>query len=282
MTAEELSEQTNPLLNENNGFAFVSGQHQPTLTFTTGMQLSKSKYGTSASSVEGSMFGLQSRRKSKVSSVQSSVTITRKISKFFKRVYKSLMESTAVTSVIILSEDLRARVIISLSLSILYLAAVIVAVKFLATPTFPSIMSFNGFLIAFQLLIGFTAYGVRAVHREFTDSIISAKMIRGTATFKEVGSDARSRNVHDDIYLRISTKICGFILQISLIVLSLSMQWNLVIQSLGNYGCTPATYPTAVLPLPNFGDYLQGDVEFAEIYNYAIPLSDGAVGGKRI
>jgi hypothetical protein len=70
-----------------------------------------------------------------------------------------------------------------------------------------------------------------------------------------------------------------FLTEIALWDMAYQMEWTPIKTFLGEYPCTPATYPVKPTIMDNLGNFLQGDTNFAKIYQYGLPLVDGLVGG---
>ncbi|KAJ3416253.1 hypothetical protein HDV05_002543 [Chytridiales sp. JEL 0842] len=66
---------------------------------------------------------------------------------------------------------------------------------------------------------------------------------------------------------------------IAIVLMAYEMKWAPVRSSLGAYPCTPVSYPEKPKFLRDLGNFLQGDSNFAQVYMYGLPLSDGIVGG---
>ncbi|KAJ3318075.1 hypothetical protein HDV06_000852 [Boothiomyces sp. JEL0866] len=69
------------------------------------------------------------------------------------------------------------------------------------------------------------------------------------------------------------------VLGILLSFLSLNYQWVPAETLFMSGQCIPATYPTASPIYTNLGDFMQGDIDFALVYQFGIPLEDGLIGG---
>ncbi|KAJ3416254.1 hypothetical protein HDV05_002544 [Chytridiales sp. JEL 0842] len=67
--------------------------------------------------------------------------------------------------------------------------------------------------------------------------------------------------------------------ELSLLFIQYEMNWTPVRTSLGAFPCTPVSYPVKPKLIDNLGTFLQGDSNFAQVYMYGLPLSDGIVGG---
>ncbi|KAJ3121990.1 hypothetical protein HK100_012170 [Physocladia obscura] len=72
----------------------------------------------------------------------------------------------------------------------------------------------------------------------------------------------------------------GTCAELILIASSIMFSWVSVQTKLMTGSSIPPVYNGSTLPTEiNLKDYLQGDVNFAEVYNYGLPLADGIVGG---
>ncbi|KAI8615950.1 hypothetical protein BC830DRAFT_242766 [Chytriomyces sp. MP71] len=61
--------------------------------------------------------------------------------------------------------------------------------------------------------------------------------------------------------------------------LGISMEWVEEVSQLGDFPCTPVSYPKKPDFANDLGNFLQGDSDLALIYNYGLPLGDGLAGG---
>ncbi|KAI9334993.1 hypothetical protein DFJ73DRAFT_33787 [Zopfochytrium polystomum] len=62
-------------------------------------------------------------------------------------------------------------------------------------------------------------------------------------------------------------------------LLEYELEWKTTIALLGDFPCTPADYPNSPSDYTKLQTYLEGEVVNANIYNFALPLGDGLVGG---
>ena len=119
------------------------------------------------------------------------------------------------------------------------------------------------------------------------DAIVSHQLIHGKARFDVVARKSGSRFPEENWKMRFLVLASVYLYDIAIIVVCLFVDWHSIetnlpgIGNTGKYPCTPATYnknfsvPTAL----SLNDFLQGDVDYALIYHYGIPLTDGIVGG---
>ncbi|KAJ3268555.1 hypothetical protein HDV01_002572 [Terramyces sp. JEL0728] len=71
----------------------------------------------------------------------------------------------------------------------------------------------------------------------------------------------------------------SIVLAVLLSFLSLDYQWVPAETLFMTGHCIPATYPYESPIYTNLGDFMQGDVDFALVYTFGIPLEDGIIGG---
>ncbi|KAJ3058228.1 hypothetical protein HDU99_006907, partial [Rhizoclosmatium hyalinum] len=72
----------------------------------------------------------------------------------------------------------------------------------------------------------------------------------------------------------------GVISEITLIATSILFSWVAIQTKLMTAQCIPPIYENSTLPVGiDIHNYVQGDIDFAEVYNYGLPLADGLVGG---
>lgn len=214
------------------------------------------------------------------SSVSSSNVIAMRILKAWNIVYKATAESPLAHKVYGQMEKLKYRILAVFLLDAILVVGVIITIFLGTNRVVPTIGVYN----VIHILFGFvTAQAVIAnlqMAREISNATIASSLVTGRAKLTEVTMDPRNRHPRNGRFTRRLTLLFAFLFEAIMIWLSLSLEWTPTPSLLGTYGCIPATYPTPVFPLKNIGNYLQGDVEFAEIYNYALPLADGAIGGR--
>ncbi|KAJ3121991.1 hypothetical protein HK100_012171 [Physocladia obscura] len=111
-------------------------------------------------------------------------------------------------------------------------------------------------------------------------SVAAADLLKGRMTIQQIadywvgGPKAPAQSI-----IRTSLSI-GTCAEITLIVSSIFFGWISIETKLMTGGCIPPDYTGAKLPDGiEIKDFLQGDIDFAEVYNYGLPLNDGIVGG---
>ncbi|KAJ3193474.1 hypothetical protein HK101_004782 [Irineochytrium annulatum] len=72
----------------------------------------------------------------------------------------------------------------------------------------------------------------------------------------------------------------GFTAEIVLTAVGLGLHWTPVMEPIMTGSCIPADYYGVDVKFPNnFGQFLEGDSDFAQLYNYGLPLANGIIGG---
>ncbi|KAJ3084370.1 hypothetical protein HDU99_001405 [Rhizoclosmatium hyalinum] len=111
-------------------------------------------------------------------------------------------------------------------------------------------------------------------------SITSSDLMRGRITIPEI-ADYWVHGPLSPAYKVIRTgAIIELISDAIVIISSISFSWADVQTKLITGVCQPPLYINASLP-PGIDvpQYVQGDVDYAEVYNYGLPLADGLIGG---
>ncbi|KAJ3060006.1 anaphase-promoting complex subunit Hcn1 [Podochytrium sp. JEL0797] len=111
-------------------------------------------------------------------------------------------------------------------------------------------------------------------------SITASDLIRGRITLLELSDfwvhgprAPASKIIQTGAFVE---RLASFIIVVS----SISFSWLDVQTAILEGQCQPPLYTNATLaPGINLPNYLQGDVDYAEIYNYGLPLADGLIGG---
>ncbi|KAJ3069941.1 hypothetical protein HDU98_007014 [Podochytrium sp. JEL0797] len=111
-------------------------------------------------------------------------------------------------------------------------------------------------------------------------SIAAGDLIKGRLTFFQLvdywidGPRAPASNVlRSTAYFEIGTDVV-------LIASSILFSWSNMETRLMTDLCIPPNYHNSSLPFGiDVGNYLQGSIDMAEVYNYGLPLADGLVGG---
>ncbi|KAJ3064113.1 hypothetical protein HDU98_000161 [Podochytrium sp. JEL0797] len=111
-------------------------------------------------------------------------------------------------------------------------------------------------------------------------SIAAGDLLRGRLTISQIadywvkGPKAPAQKV-----IRASALV-EVLADIVLLASSIMFSWRNVETKLMTGQCIPPFYEGTTLPQGiDIHNYVQGDIDFAEVYNYGLPLADGLVGG---
>ncbi|KAJ1548569.1 hypothetical protein HK405_002540 [Cladochytrium tenue] len=153
--------------------------------------------------------------------------------------------------------------------------------KIVLSENLPSISFYNlvnavlGLLGKIAIYLGYTL--MQVIAKGETASLL-VKATRGLS----ITSVVHHYGIHNPVRGRTLRRVfMGSLVsvEISLWVLGYCMKWKSVASEIGYYSCTMAYYSTAPSLYTDIGNYLSGDMEFAEVYNYGLTLGDGVVGG---
>ncbi|KAJ3272999.1 hypothetical protein HDV01_004905 [Terramyces sp. JEL0728] len=129
------------------------------------------------------------------------------------------------------------------------------------------------------ILCGHTIFVVtEELLKSIHHGIICAKVSHVGARISEIESTYLSSSA-PGYSLRQANYFISIVLGILLSFLSISYKWEPVSTAFLTGPCIPPTYATNPPIYPNLGDFMQGEVDFALVYNFGLPLDDGIVGG---
>ncbi|KAI9335000.1 hypothetical protein DFJ73DRAFT_852302, partial [Zopfochytrium polystomum] len=181
-----------------------------------------------------------------------------------------------------LSESVVTQVVLSeLLLLVVIICIAVLAQKILLSEKLPGIQFYN-LINAVLGLLGKIAIFVGFVFSQVIAKGVTANMLVKSVSGVSITSIVHRYGYHDPERgrtLRRTFMASLFAVEVSLWILGYCMQWQNVASEIGYYSCSLATYNTAPLLYPDLGMYLAGDTEFAQVYNYGMPLGDGVVGG---
>ncbi|KAJ3030258.1 UNVERIFIED_CONTAM: hypothetical protein HDU68_009655 [Siphonaria sp. JEL0065] len=111
-------------------------------------------------------------------------------------------------------------------------------------------------------------------------SITAGDLVRGRISFVQMG-DFWVWGTNSPAYkVTTTTKRVETGAICILIASSMFFSWVDIQTKLLRGNCQPAVYDNATLPEGiDLRNYVQGDIDYAEVYNYGLPLADGLVGG---
>ncbi|KAJ3292353.1 hypothetical protein HDU79_001496 [Rhizoclosmatium sp. JEL0117] len=197
----------------------------------------------------------------------------------FERQAKLMESSVFISFIGIIASD---RVKLLVCLIVVLMAHITLIVVFIITITtvMPGIWVYN-FLQIF--VIGMTLIAHNASHTIsciVTTSIAAGNLVRGHITMLELG-DFWIHGSHAPAHsVTFASSLIELIADVIVISSSISFTWKPVQTKIKTDLCQPPMYTNAVLPKGiDPQNYIQGDVDFAEVYNYGLPLADGLLGG---
>ncbi|KAJ3127080.1 hypothetical protein HK100_009921 [Physocladia obscura] len=111
-------------------------------------------------------------------------------------------------------------------------------------------------------------------------SITAGDLTKGRITFPQL-SDFWSRGPKSPAYKVITTTRWAEVGAIFILITStVFFSWVEVQTKIDTGDCLPPAYINASLPIGiDVPNYLQGDIDYAAVYNFGLPLADGLIGG---
>jgi hypothetical protein len=135
---------------------------------------------------------------------------------------------------------------------------------------------YNGVHILFMLWGQVTVTAIKWVTRQTQRRRAAVELIRGRVSMKELVDAGHGT------FGNFGRLVVAFVhlIQIALIALSFSAEWNPQSSYLGRFPCFTAQYnPTVLDKFHVSPSFVQGTVDFANIYMYGLPLADGLLLG---
>ncbi|KAJ3346322.1 hypothetical protein HDU83_003172 [Entophlyctis luteolus] len=220
---------------------------------------------------------MSSRRGSSMSSLSTKV---HPIIAWLKKMQELIMKSAVFRAIVrFLASD---RTKILMWLMVLIIAHVSVTAVFIISlwVVMPGIWVYN-FMQLFVIVCSLTAHEASlCLSSIIRTSITAGDLLRGRITVSQIadywinGPKAPAQSI-----IRISTAV-GTFAEITLVASSIFFSWNAIQSKLMTGMCVPPVYENATLPEGiDISNYVQGDIDFAQVYNYGLPLADGLVGG---
>ncbi|KAJ3347523.1 Potassium/sodium hyperpolarization-activated cyclic nucleotide-gated channel 3 [Entophlyctis luteolus] len=132
-------------------------------------------------------------------------------------------------------------------------------------------------------VIGLTLIAHRAGHKIsqlITTSITAGNLIRGRSNVAELAdywSNGPKKPAHS---VTLVSKTIELVADAIVICSSISFSWEAEQSLLEVSKCQPPLYNGSEIPFGiNVPQFIQGDIDYAEVYNYGLPLKDGLLGG---
>lgn len=214
-------------------------------------------------------------------SLTSNNVITARIMKAIEKNISDYLDSPFMTNVYIFSEKIKVRVVFWLLVNYVLIGAAIVISYKLTNVTVPGMWVYNLLHVLLSLLTLLVVQTVEVFSYEVSTAILGSQLIHGKAVLSELTKNSIYRDPAAGRKIRYFLWFLSLGFEGVVTWLCVQLEWTPEPSTLGIQPCTPATYPTAPALLPDFGNYIQGDMEFALIYNYALPLADGVIGGNK-
>ncbi|KAJ3311251.1 hypothetical protein HDV04_004160 [Boothiomyces sp. JEL0838] len=130
------------------------------------------------------------------------------------------------------------------------------------------------FNLSGHMLYGVTNSTLSVLHKW----IIASQLSSHGTQLQSISSNVVSSSV-PGYRVRLVLKLLGLVVPIIVTVTAYFFQWTNLSSTVSTDACIPATYPSPSNVIGNFGNFLQGDTDFALVYSYGIPLEDGVIGG---
>ncbi|KAJ3326275.1 hypothetical protein HDV06_000151 [Boothiomyces sp. JEL0866] len=172
----------------------------------------------------------------------------------------------------------RASLIFNFSLFMVLNAFIFLSTYIIPGKELDSITVFNGIhigtILSGHILFAVTEELLKCIHL----GIVCSKVSHSGAKISEVESTYLSNDA-PGYSIRQANYVIAVVIGILLSFLSINYQWSPISTNFMSGPCIPSTYPQDPPIYSNLGDFMQGDVDFALVYNFGIPLDDGIVGG---
>ncbi|KAJ3169385.1 hypothetical protein HK101_011479 [Irineochytrium annulatum] len=108
---------------------------------------------------------------------------------------------------------------------------------------------------------------------------VASRLVKTGLPLREVLPHLRRRSGHVDRFYMLVLAL-SISAEVFVTIVGLSLLWTPVDNMILVGACIPATYNASNLRFPSkFGQFLQGDTDFARVYQYGLPLQDGMIGG---
>ncbi|KAI9009294.1 hypothetical protein DFJ74DRAFT_357868 [Hyaloraphidium curvatum] len=200
--------------------------------------------------------------------------------RFFQRRLDSFLASDLFARLYSIYSSVRVWVWLWTTLHLAVLSGTLILLRFGIGITLPGLGSFNLLHAAFGYIgkLSFTlaALSCRATALSHTSFALVSR--RTGVPLSEVARPAWSLDPDAGRTLRRLSLASVVLLEIALLVLCYFLEWFPADSHLGHFPCTTASYPEAPQFEASLGDFLQGDTDFATVYNYELPLIDGVAG----
>ncbi|KAI8904880.1 hypothetical protein EDD86DRAFT_212991 [Gorgonomyces haynaldii] len=162
---------------------------------------------------------------------------------------------------------------------IFFLTSTIIAMTFIYPgQLIKSEKLYNFIHISFILLGQIVFFFVISLLQSLHALVVSSKASHKGAKLKEFFSTFLSSQ-GPAYSIRRFLAVLGFALPVTMSITAYNFKWMPLETLYNTSGCIPATYPKKPIILPDTGNFLQGEMDFATINSYGIPLQDGIIGG---
>ena len=141
-----------------------------------------------------------------------------------------------------------------------------------------SIRIYNGVHIGANILGHLFVIAIVEFCRSMHKSITAVKLNTKGTDLVDLTTNWYWDNVPGS-FLRQLLFVFSILVDIFLVIATYNFSFTRVDSFLESSACIPAIYPPLITPNENLATILQGQVDFALIYAYALPLKDGAIGG---
>ena len=225
-------------------------------------------------------------KSSLTSSTTSSIKIIDVYIEMFREMYLDFLDTPLAMRFIHFTESCQTKIGFWTIMIIIQLIATELIVYLVYERNQGSIEIYNLIHIILGSIGHLVLYCVLELQAEISTAITGHLLLKGTAPLSLVAMPRGKRVPEASSKLRFLIMVMAICYYIIVTLMSFYLDWKPIesflpgLNNTGLYPCTPASYPNEFkLPKFDLGTFLQGDVSYATIYHYGLPLKDGFVGG---
>ncbi|KAJ3358198.1 hypothetical protein HDU91_005298, partial [Kappamyces sp. JEL0680] len=157
-------------------------------------------------------------------------------------------------------------------------AFLIYGVYFIPNSDVESIKISNAIHITANVLGHLIILAIYGYSSAIKNAIVAVKLNKRGATLKEINMGAFATEIPGS-RLRQFMLLLALIIDVFLLMTTYNFSFEEFETLYYSDVCISATYPQLTSPVSDLGNFLQGETDLALIYNYALPTSDGLLGG---
>ncbi|KAI9347439.1 hypothetical protein DFJ73DRAFT_836717 [Zopfochytrium polystomum] len=223
---------------------------------------------------------IQTFSKDRRRSVSSELKRVHPLIKWIRATTQALLDMKSTRIILTIVADQRFEILSWMALMILAHGAVTTLLVLSLSTTMPGIWVYNFvqlYVIVFVLLSNIAGRKISQVVRL---SITASDLLRGTIKLEELKdywTNGKKSPAHS---VSVASSAVEFFAEMIIVACSILFSWEAVPSHVVTGNCTPPDYANSTLSEHiDLKQFLQGDVDFASIYNLGLPLADGLIGG---